>query len=102
MIFDFFNYILLDIIAIENTAVASRNIFKELNNLYLKLAKVRPECFLKNFKNSTGDRKANLKDFNMSLCLLPHQIFILPLDYKSALSEDFLSDFLIIGDEYLR
>lgn len=66
------------------------------------MVKVRPKLFLSNFTNPTSDKKSNMKDFNMSLVLLPHQIFILPLDYKSAMSQGFLSDFLILDDAYLR
>ena len=92
----------LDVISIENTATVSRNVFKELSSQYIKNVHVKNDSFLYNFSYPTADRVSNLIDYKMTLKLLPHQIFIMPIDFKNALATDFLSTFTILTDTELR
>lgn len=92
----------LDIISIENTTTVSRNVFKELASQYIKNVHVQKDNFLYNFSYPSVDRVSNLRDYKMTLKLLPHQIFIMPIDFKNALATDFLSTFTTLTDTELR
>jgi hypothetical protein len=89
-----------DIISIENTPSAKRNIFRELNIQYNKLVHTRKEMFLSEI--DTPQTTSNDKTFPFSVTLLPHQIFLMPESYQSAVDRDFLSNFKIYSDAEIR
>jgi len=87
---------------VKNPQPPLRNVFKELNSLYTNLVGIRPKCFLSQISNvmviSNGTRRYKLK-----CLLLPHQILILPVSYRNALSNEFLERFFrVYSDQEIR
>ncbi len=59
--------------------------------------------FLKDIRSKII-RDVDSKIFSMTLTLLPHQLFILPENYKSALDRNFLDNkkFQLLDDNEIR
>lgn len=75
--------------------------FAELNRQHIKLLHSRKNSFITHL-TSRLDKDTNYKIFNFSLTLLPHQTLIIPLAFKSALSQDFLSRLELVEDTDIR
>jgi hypothetical protein len=97
---DFFYF--LDIFTIESisarSTTTSKNIFKDLNELYKKNVHVE----LTETLNAAPDPLTQTKDFYIKFTLLPFQILILPRGFQSALPRDRLADFKIYENDEIR
>ena len=60
-----------------------RHVFKELNKQYTQLTKIRVNNFLSSIAKPIEEDP--MITYTFKLCLLPHQIFIMPKEYFDAL-----------------
>jgi len=96
-----YSHLFLDIISIQNQQTVTKNVFAELQKQYQKLTNCRNQSFISQIQTNTV-KTEDLKIFKFTLTLLPHQLFILPLEFKSAMSQDFLSQFKVYNDAEIR
>jgi len=92
----------LDIIQIENTTAAQRNIFKELQTLYTNISDAKTNSFIDHVSISSSSKKENYKEYSVTFYLLPHQILIFPEAWRNALSVDELEEYLVYDNSALN
>ena len=104
--FTFLNYVYYklyfsDVISIENQQTVAKNVFAELKNQYNKLIHCRKDSFISQLESKTV-KDVDYKAFTFQLTLLPHQMLIMPLEFKSAISRDVLFALKVYDDEEIR
>ena len=77
------------------------NVFTEFHKLYRQLAGVKEKIFL-NMKDITSEMNDTLKTYSIDICLLPHQVLILPKQYFDAMEKDIPFRFTIYQPEQLK
>jgi hypothetical protein len=95
--FNFFFF--ADIVSIENTPRAKRNIFEELSRLYSKNIHGKKECLVSNITTEEGLNNSQTV-FSITFTLLPHQILFFPIEYKELiLNPELFTEMQIYTDE---
>jgi hypothetical protein len=88
-----------DIVSIENTPRAKRNIFGELSRLYSKNIHGKKECLVSNITTEEGLNNSQTV-FSITFTLLPHQILFFPIEYKELiLNPELFTEMQIYTDE---
>lgn len=101
----------LDIITCQNTNAAKKNVFKELNTLFVKKNNISPKNFLTKITAENKEQvefveedaigRILLKSFEFNMTLLPHQIMIFPFQYSKNITSD-LDEYKILDNIQLR
>lgn len=73
-----------------------------MESLHQKISPVKKNTFIISSKNESANKQRNFKIFSTTFTLLPHQVLIFPIQYKTHIDPDQLAEMKIIDDKQIR